>query len=37
MKVEESEWSEKASLDTIGSSGIVTCKDPDINYTVSIS
>ena len=34
MKVEESEWSDKFSLDTVGSTGTVNCKFRSNNLEV---
>lgn len=34
MKVGESKWSDKFSLDTVGSTGTTTCKSDSINYQV---
>ena len=35
LKVEESEWSDKFSLDTVGSAGTVSCKLKTSNIEVS--
>lgn len=34
VKVEDSDWSDKFSLDVVGSSGSVLCKAPNKNYQV---
>ncbi|XP_070537095.1 intermembrane lipid transfer protein VPS13A-like isoform X2 [Ptychodera flava] len=36
LQVEDSEWSDKFSLDTVGSSGSITCKSKDIIYEVGV-
>lgn len=36
VKVEDSDWSERFSLDVVGSSGSVTCKAPSRNYQVGV-
>lgn len=37
VKVEDSDWSERFSLDVVGSSGSVICKAPSRNYQVRIN
>ena len=34
MKVSDSKWSDKFSLDTVGSTGTTTCKSDSVNYQV---
>nr|XP_045626468.1 vacuolar protein sorting-associated protein 13C-like isoform X1 [Procambarus clarkii] len=36
VKVMDSEWSEKFSLDVVGSSGSITCKAPNKNYQLGV-
>ncbi|XP_050687793.1 intermembrane lipid transfer protein Vps13-like isoform X2 [Eriocheir sinensis] len=36
VKVEDSDWSDKFSLDVVGSSGSVLCKAPNKNYQVGV-
>ncbi|XP_077862759.1 intermembrane lipid transfer protein VPS13A-like [Saccoglossus kowalevskii] len=36
LKVLDSDWSNKFSLDTVGSSGAITCKTKEMNYEIGV-